>query len=104
MVSVPDVRDVVLSGRTGMHPHVMTEITRGLARIVPGATVSALAGFAAEASRAAQGAALIAEGLAGGRTAALVDALGIRDAAGTVVDHLHVITPEEALARLGLSE
>jgi predicted butyrate kinase (DUF1464 family) len=103
MVSVPDVRDVVVSGRAGTHPHVMTEITRGLARIVPGGTVSSLAGFAGEASRAAQGAALIAEGLAGGRTAALVDALGIREATGTVVDHLHVITPEEALARLGLS-
>jgi len=104
MVSVPDVRDIVLSGRAGTHPHVMTEITRGLARIVPGATVSSLAGFATEASRAAQGASLIADGLAGGRSAALVDVLGIREATGTVVDHLHVITPAEALARLGLSE
>jgi predicted butyrate kinase (DUF1464 family) len=104
MVSVPDVREVVVSGRAGTHPRVVTEITRGLARVVPHATVSALEGFATEASRAAQGAAIIADGLTGGRAAALVDALGIREATGTAVDHLHVITPAEALARLGLSE
>ncbi|HEY7185422.1 MAG TPA: DUF1464 family protein [Vicinamibacterales bacterium] len=103
IVSVPDARDVVVSGRAGTHPRVLTKITQGLARIAPSATVSSLAGFATEASRAAQGAALIADGLAGGRSAALVDTLGIRDATGTVVDHLHVITPAEALARLGLS-
>jgi len=104
MVSVPDVRDLVVSGRAGTHPRVLTEITQRLARIAPNVTVSSLAGFATEASRAAQGAALIADGLAGGRSASLVDTLGIRDATGTVVDHLHVITPAEALARLGLSE
>jgi predicted butyrate kinase (DUF1464 family) len=103
MVSVPDARDVVVSGRAGTHPRVLTSITQGLARLAPLATVSSLEGFATEASRAAQGAALVADGLAGGHATALVDTLGIRDATGTVVDHLHVITPAEALARLGLS-
>ena len=37
-------------------------------------------GFAAVAKQAAQGAALVADGLAGGASAALVDALGIREA------------------------
>ena len=104
MVNVPDVRDVIVSGRAGTHPRVAAELRRGLARLVPNASVIPLAGFASEASRAAQGAAIIADGLVGGRSAALVDVLGIRDASGTVVDHLHVITPEAALARLGLSE
>ena len=60
-------------------------------------------GFAAVAMQAAQGAALLADGLAGGPSAALVDALGIREASGTVLDHLHVITPAAARARLGLA-
>ena len=39
---------------------------------------------------AAQGAAVLADGLAGGRYAALVDCLGVRDASGTALDHLRV--------------
>ena len=104
LVSAPDVRDIVLSGRAGTHPRVAKELMRGLARIAPAVSVRLLDGFASEASRAAQGAALLADGLAGGRSAALVETLGIREAAGTVVDHLYVITPAAALARLGLSE
>jgi predicted butyrate kinase (DUF1464 family) len=104
MVSVPDVRDIIVSGRAGTHPRVVAELTRGLARIAPNASVSPLLGFASEASRAAQGAAIIADGLVGGRAAALVDRLGIREASGTVLDHLHVITPAAALARLGIAE
>jgi predicted butyrate kinase (DUF1464 family) len=51
---------------------------------------------------AAQGAALIADGLAGGRHAVLTDIMGIREASGTVLDHLKIIAPEAALHRLGL--
>ena len=52
------------------------------------------------AKQGAQGAALIADGLAGGRCAALVERLRIREATGTVLDHLHVISPETARRRL----
>ena len=103
LVSVPGLRDVMLSGRAGTHPRVAKELMRGLARLAPAVSVRLLDGFASQASRAAQGAALIADGLAGGRSAALGETLGIREAAGTVVDHLYVITPAAALARLGLS-
>jgi hypothetical protein len=33
----------------------------------------------------------------------LVDRLGIREAAGTALDHLYVITPAAARARLGIA-
>jgi predicted butyrate kinase (DUF1464 family) len=42
------------------------------------------------AKQAAQGAALLADGLAGGRHATLVDSLRLREASGTVWDHLHL--------------
>ena len=67
-----------------------------------GASVHVLTGFATVAKQAAQGAALLADGLAGGESAALVDALGIREASGTVLDHLYVISPAAARARLGI--
>ena len=64
------------------------------------ATVRPLAGFAVAAKQGAQGAALIADGLAGGRCAPLVEHLRIREASGSVLDHLHVISPEVARRRL----
>ena len=44
----------------------------------------------AAARSAARGAALLADGLAGGSYAPLVDCLRIRDAAGGVLDHLRL--------------
>jgi predicted butyrate kinase (DUF1464 family) len=61
-----------------------------------------LSGFANVAKHAAQGAALLADGLAGGSAEALVQNLGIREATGTVLDHLYVISPETARKRLGV--
>ena len=42
------------------------------------------------------------DGLAGGASKRLVQVMGLREAAGTVLDHLHVISPEAARRRLGL--
>jgi predicted butyrate kinase (DUF1464 family) len=39
---------------------------------------------------AARGAAVVADGLVGGRYAALVDRLGVREAGGSVLDHLRI--------------
>ena len=101
-VSAPRAREVILSGRLAQVPGVREELTRRLAGVVAGRPVHLLSGFATVAKHAAQGAALIADGLAGGGSAALIDALGIREACGTVLDHLHVISPEAARARLGI--
>jgi predicted butyrate kinase (DUF1464 family) len=70
--------------------------------LAPLATVRRLEGFARVAKTAAQGAAILADGLAGGRWAAVVEGMRIREAAGTVLDHLVVISPAEARRRLGL--
>jgi predicted butyrate kinase (DUF1464 family) len=109
-VSVPRGCEVILSGRLAQVAGVRDELARRLSELyVTGSSpsnnqsVQVLTGFAAVAKQAAQGAALVADGLAGGGSASLVTALGIREAHGTVLDHLYVISPATARARLGIS-
>jgi predicted butyrate kinase (DUF1464 family) len=101
-VSAPSARAVVLSGRLARVAAIRGGLISRLSRVVQGGTVEVLSGFGAAAKHAAQGAALLADGLAGGSAAALVDALGIREATGTVLDHLYVISPDAARRRLGI--
>jgi predicted butyrate kinase (DUF1464 family) len=54
------------------------------------ATVRNTAGLGSRANTAAQGAALLADGLAGGRYAPLVERLRLREAGGTALDHLRM--------------
>jgi len=92
---------VLLSGRLAHTPGVRDELMR---RLHGRATdVRLVTGFAAHAKEAAQGAALLADGLAGGASAGLVELVGIREASGTVLDHLYVISAARARARLGLA-
>ena len=102
-VSVPHAHEVILSGRMARNAGVRDELARRLTGVVPAASVHVLTGFATVAKQAAQGAALLADGLAGGRAGPLVEAMGIRDASGTVLDHLYVISQETARARLGIA-
>ena len=102
-VSAPDACEVILSGRLARVARVRDEFSQRLASVMAGVPVHVLAGFADVAKQAAQGAALLADGLAGGASAALVDALRIREASGTVLDYLYVIDPEAARVRLGIA-
>jgi predicted butyrate kinase (DUF1464 family) len=95
--SAPEAEEVLVSGRAAADGDLLERLGGMLTGV---ATVRPLAGFAVAAKQGAQGAALIADGLAGGRCAALVRHLRIREAAGTVLDHLHVISPETARRRL----
>jgi len=101
-VSAPAAREVILSGRVARIEHVYSELTRRIGAALPGSTIHTLVGFGGAAKQGAQGAAVIADGLAGGRFAAIVDALGIREASGTVLDHLYFISASDARARLKL--
>jgi predicted butyrate kinase (DUF1464 family) len=101
-VSAWDTTHIVLSGRLALVEGVPDEFQRRLAKALHGSTVSVLRGFATVAKQAAQGAALVADGLAGGASAPLVEVLGIRQASGTVLDHLDVISPDAARRRLGI--
>ena len=101
-VSAPQAREVVLSGRHAVSERIGGALRQRIPEAIDGMAVHVLTGIATAAGQAAQGAALLADGLAGGTSAALVDNLGIRDASGTVLDHLCVISHAAARARLGL--
>ena len=75
-VSVPAPREILVTGR-----NARAELGTRLAHVAPVRLV---------AKAAAHGAAVLADGLAGGRYAALVDRLGVRDASGTALDHLRL--------------
>jgi predicted butyrate kinase (DUF1464 family) len=78
---------VVLSGRlTEAEPELCAAVSGDLARFGDVTRLEGLPGAWVKA--AAQGAALLADGLAGGRSAGLVERLQLRGAAGTVLDWL----------------
>ncbi|HMC18165.1 MAG TPA: DUF1464 family protein [Gemmatimonadales bacterium] len=97
-LSVPGPAEFVLSGRLAHVAAVSAAIRQ---RLDPLASTRVLDGFAAVAKQAAQGAALLADGLAGGAQRELVELLAIREARGSVLDHLYVVPREQALRRLG---
>lgn len=93
-VSAPLARDIILSGRhaSRLEPVLSDRCDRRVLTL----------GRSVAAKQGAYGAALVADGLAGGAARAIVDRLAIREASGTVLDYLHVITPAAARARLGI--
>jgi predicted butyrate kinase (DUF1464 family) len=97
--AVTPFRDVVLAGRLlETEPDLATSVAADLAELGTVTRLQPLHG--AWVKHAAQGAALIADGLAGGRYAALVDRLALRQAAGTVLDWLSHPRKQNLLAGL----
>ena len=80
-VSAPAPREILVTGRLAHAPEVLDALGERLAMVAPLRSVE---------KAAARGAAVLADGLAGGRYAALVDRLGVRDASGSALDHLRL--------------
>jgi predicted butyrate kinase (DUF1464 family) len=80
-VSVPAPREILVAGRLAEAPGVLDALAARLSHVAPVRSV---------VKAAAHGAAVLADGLAGGRYAALVDRLRVRDASGTALDHLRI--------------
>ncbi len=98
-VSVARPREILLSGRHADDREVLERLVPRLETIAP---VRGLQGPGRSAKPGAHGAAVLADGLAGGRFRPIVESLRLREAGGTVLDYLRVITPETARRRLGL--
>ena len=97
--AAPSANEILLSGRHATTEGLTERLTAELSDIGP---VRHLTGFARTAKQGAQGAALMADGLAGGRHSRIVERLRIREARGTVLDHLVFISPDSARSRLGI--
>ncbi len=85
VLSVPAPHEIVVSGRLARLPELITTLGSSLESVAP--VVSLVTG---QASTAARGGALLADGLAGGRNTALVEVLGLRESSGTALDYLRV--------------
>jgi len=96
--SAPSADEVLLSGRNAADADTVQALSVELSDLA----IVSLVGFATTAKQGAQGAAILADGLLGGREQPIVDRLGIREARGTVLDHLAFVTPAAARLRLGL--
>jgi predicted butyrate kinase (DUF1464 family) len=97
-VSVPAPREILISGRLARVSAIAEALATTLGAETP---VRRLGGFA-ECKEAAQGAALIADGLAGGRHRDVVEAMRVRQARGTLLDHLYVAGAEAVRAQFGI--
>ena len=97
--SAPSADEVLLSGRHASDASLRQALATRLGDIGP---ILELTGGAAAAKQGAEGAALMADGLAGGASQAIVDRLKIRESSGSVLDHLVFISPAAARQRLGI--
>lgn len=93
VAAAPGPHEIVLSGRLSRLAPLREAVTRALVGFAPVRVLEAGA-----AKEAARGAAMIADGLAGGRFAGLVDTMRLREASGTVLDHLYLKGAAEARA------
>jgi predicted butyrate kinase (DUF1464 family) len=80
-VSAPAPREILVAGR--LAGRLIAPLTERLGAVAP---VRAVAG----AQSAARGAALLADGLAGGRYQPLVECMRLREATGSALDHLRM--------------
>jgi predicted butyrate kinase (DUF1464 family) len=99
LVVAPGAREVLLSGRAGRVPAVAVALGERLGGRRP---VRTLGGLTSRVKEAAQGAAVIADGLAGGTHRDVVDAMHLRESRGTVLDHLYLAGADEVRRDFGL--
>jgi predicted butyrate kinase (DUF1464 family) len=81
-------REIILTGRLSRVERLRKELEKVLSEKFSLPVRQPVHNFAKEAKDAAQGAALIANGIAGGKYSELVRVMKIRDARGTVLDYI----------------
>jgi predicted butyrate kinase (DUF1464 family) len=86
-VAVNRPREILLSGRLTRYDAFLGKVVYRLDRFGKTRRVE---GFAKISKEAAQGAALLADGLMGGANSKLVDVIKLREASGSVLDHIYL--------------
>lgn len=88
MVTVPHPKEILISGRLTRIERVKDELLERLAKFAPTRRIGWLRG-ARRVKESAQGYAIVADGLAGGKFAELIEWMGIKNAKGTALDHIY---------------
>jgi len=89
--AVPEPREVLVVGRLGRVGAVLEGVSRRIRGLAP---LRVPTGLGSTTKASAQGAALLADGLAGGRFAELVETMRIREARGSALDYVRVLGGE----------
>jgi predicted butyrate kinase (DUF1464 family) len=89
VVSVPVPHEIVVSGRLARLSELVAALATSLEDVAP-----VIALVPGRASAAARGAALLADGLAGGPNAMLTEVLRLRESVGTALDHVRMAGAE----------
>lgn len=98
-ISVKEPKEIILSGRLCRVKRIYDELSNRLSYL---GKVRRVEGFAKVAKEAAQGAALLANGLAGGQYKKIVDVMRIKEAKGTVLDHIYMKGIDEIKQKYGV--
>lgn len=98
-ISVKKPREILISGRLATLPGLYNELSK---RLSVNGNVEKIEGFTKNVKEAAQGAALLADGLSGGKYKKLVNVLNINDASGSVLDHIYLRNINEIKKKYGL--
>ncbi len=88
MLTSTEPKEILLSGRLTRIPDIKEDLHTRLEKFAPVRKLRSLPG-AMEVKEAAQGYAMVAEGLAGGEFSDLIDSVKIKDAKGTALDYLY---------------
>ena len=88
MTSVNRPKEILISGRLSRIEKVEDELSRRFKRFAPFRKIGWLEGVR-KVKESAQGYAMVADGLAGGKFSDLIEWMEIKGAKGTVLDHLH---------------
>ncbi len=87
-VAVPHPKEILISGRLTRIKGVEKELFDRLSKFAPVRRVGWLP-EAKKVKESAQGYAIVADGLAGGKFAELIEFMGIKNAKGTALDHIY---------------
>lgn len=88
MATVPRPKEILISGRLTRIERVKNELLERLGKFAPVRSIGWLQG-ARRVKESAQGYAIVADGLAGGKFAELIEWMGIKNAKGTALDHIY---------------
>lgn len=88
LATVKDPKEILISGRNSRHPVLIKLIRETLEDIAPTRNIGLLNG-AKISKEAAQGYAIVAEGVGGGVFSKLIKHMGILEAKGTVLDYVY---------------